>query len=152
MTCVLLPHKLVERIRAHVRTTSSVNEQGGLLLGYRKPGAIELSDVTFPNRWDHGSATRFHRSQRGHRMKALREWLKSGRTAGWIGEWHTHPGGRAIPSSVDLQSWREVTRHQGQPMVFMIFSDRETYVGLHDGKQIRLLSAVERDKDGTLFV
>ena len=151
MTCVLFPHKFVDSIRAHMRATTSGNEQGGLLLGYRKPNAIELCNVTFPTLWDRSSSTRFNRSQRGHRIRALREWLISRRTIDWIGEWHTHPGGRAAPSFIDLQTWRQLARHQAKPMIILIFSDRDMYAGIHDGKEICKLALIESDDFGILF-
>lgn len=151
VTCVLLPRTLIESLRAHMHSTTSGHEQGGLILGYRKAGAMEVCSVSFPTRWDRGSRTRFHRSERGHRFKALREWLASGRTVDWLGEWHTHPGGFALPSSIDLQTWLQLTRHRKRPMVFIILSNRDIYVGHHDGGHVRQMTATEQDSDAILF-
>jgi integrative and conjugative element protein (TIGR02256 family) len=128
-------------------------EQGGLLLGYRKADAIQIQSATFPGRWDHASPVLFQRSARGHRVRALREWLRSGRTIDWVGEWHTHPGGSVRPSYIDRRSWMRLARHAASPMVFLIFNDTQLYVGAQDPRSVsvRELTSTEQDAGAVLY-
>lgn len=154
MISVVIPHNILKDIRSYIRKTFTGVEQGGLLLGYRKNKAIEIQSVSFPSIWDQGTATLFHRSERGHRIKALREWVRSDRTVDWVGEWHTHPGGRAHPSSIDNQNWRKLVQHTGNPMVFLIFSSDAMYAGLQNLSPLgtRHLRHVERDDKASLYI
>lgn len=153
MIDVLIPDAVIDVIRKRVSSASHRNEQGGLLLGYRKGAAIEIESATFPGAWDHASATIFQRSERGHRVRALRAWLRSGKTIDWIGEWHTHPGGLARPSFTDRRTWARLAKHTGSPMAFLIFSDFELYAGLQMPRAIavRKLKVVEKDLGASLF-
>ena len=154
MISVLVPNEVIEGIRAHVLSTFTGREQGGLLLGFRKHGAIEIHSASFPARWDLATSTHFRRSERGHRLKALREWIRSNQTVDWIGEWHTHPGGKSQPSSVDLHNWRKLVRHTGKPMAFLIFNDDTMYAGLQGVAiwRVKHLRTMESNDWGSLFV
>lgn len=153
MTSVLVPHAVIAAIRAKAPTAHGHNEQGGLLLGYRKAGALEICSATFPTHWDHGTPTLFKRSLRGHRIAALREWLRSDHTVDWIGEWHTHPGGHARPSWIDLRSWRGLVGHAKKPMSFVIFGPSSLYLGLQSASHgaIKQLRPAEADSLYTLY-
>ena len=150
---ILLPDEVLEAIRQHVRRAPAGIEQGGLLLGYRKQGAVQVHSATFPGQWDHGSPTVFRRSARGHRIRAMKEWIKSRRTVDWVGEWHTHPGGIARPSFVDRRSWAALVRHTGKPMVFLIFDDRKMFVGLQMPHALGFveLEALEQNEQTALY-
>ncbi|KQU89470.1 hypothetical protein ASD00_26815 [Ensifer sp. Root31] len=153
MTVLLLPDAVSARIRSYLSTRSDKNEHGGLLLGYRKPGAIEIKDVTFPSRWDRSSPVRFHRSAMGHRIKALREWISSGGTVDWVGEWHSHPIGSCQPSSIDRNNWRMLAVHTGRPMAFLIFGRGDLYAGMQLpwNDAYRSLSVAERSNEAELY-
>ena len=150
---VVLPDDVLNSIREHVRRAPARIEQGGLLLGYRKQGAVEIHSATFPSRWDYASPTVFQRSARGHRIRAMREWVKSRRTIDWVGEWHTHPGGIARPSYTDRQSWSALAKHTGKAMVFLIFDDRNMFAGVQmpHALSVAELVTVERDEQAALY-
>lgn len=130
MTRLLLPIDTIKKVVAHGRGWPRAKERGGILLGYRKAGAIEVTALTYPGRWDRASAFLFERSARGHRARALKEWKRSGHLVDWVGEWHTHPGGVAYPSSIDRHSWAAISRHACNDMAFLIFNDSQIYAGL----------------------
>lgn len=132
MTSVLVPERVLADVVKHGLSWPAGRERGGILLGYRKPGAIEITGLTLPGRWDRAYSTLFRRSERGHRIRALREWKASGHTVDWVGEWHTHPGGTAEPSSIDRRTWIELVRHTAKPMTFLIFDDQHLFVGLQN--------------------
>ena len=148
MTNVLLPNHIVQEVRSYLGNSCGNNEHGGLLLGFRKPSAIQIHSVTFPDQWDRSTPTRFHRSQRGHKDRAIKEWLSSGKTVDWVGEWHSHPFGTSLPSSIDRDSWKRIVSRTARPMVFIIFGRLDMYVGLQTalaGSPLRLV--VEEKSD-----
>lgn len=153
MTSVLVPQAVIAAIRAKAPTAYGHNEQGGLLLGFRKAGALEICSATFPTHWDRGTPTLFKRSLRGHRIAALREWIRSDHTVDWIGEWHTHPGGRARPSWIDLHIWRGLVEHTKQTMAFFVFDQNSMYVGVQMTSRgaVEQLHPVEFDSLFTLY-
>lgn len=153
MSEVLLPIVIIDEIYQQIRKRRSGNEQGGILLGYRKENALQITNYTLPQKWDYASPVLFNRSTRGHKKLAHDEWRRSGRIVDWLGEWHTHPGGVAIPSITDRQSWFRLVRHTKNPMIFLIFSDQDMYAGLQQlvPAILKQLKLVERNEDAILF-
>ncbi len=153
MKDVLVPESVLADVAKHGLSWPAGLERGGILLGYRKLEAIEITSLTLPGRWDCARPTLFRRSERGHRMRALREWKASGHTIDWVGEWHTHPGGTAEPSSVDRRTWMELARHTAKPMAFLIFDDQHLFVGLqtHGFGPITALSLEALECGAVLF-
>ncbi|WP_341896748.1 Mov34/MPN/PAD-1 family protein [Sphingobium sp. YR657] len=153
MTKLLLPKAVIEDIRAHSERSVRGHERGGIILGFRKADALQVESVTFPQIWDQSSPTMFRRSERGHRISALREWMRSDQTCDWLGEWHTHPGGLAAPSFIDKASWVRLARHAKKSMAFLIFSDSDMYVGVQSGwlRSVRRLNLLEESRDALLF-
>lgn len=130
LTQVLVANDVVLSLKRCAEAARNEREQGGLILGLRKPGALHVHSVTFPDRWDVATRTMFQRSERGHRVKALNAWRRSGRKVDWIGEWHTHPGFAACPSATDQSSWCKISFHTAAPMTFFILGVDELFVGI----------------------
>lgn len=130
MADVLMPLVLLSRMRATLNGTKESHESGGLLLGLRKSGAIQIESLTFPKRWDVASPTLFQRSNRGHSYSALKEWKRSGEVMDWVGEWHTHPFGSPAPSKTDCDTWQHLAVHTRAQMCFIILGRTENYFGL----------------------
>jgi integrative and conjugative element protein (TIGR02256 family) len=127
---VLLTTGLVESINAHVKQHGHDKERGGILLGFRRGQHLHISEATFPMRWDTGTRFAFRRSSTGHEEIALRRWRQSNRTMDWVGEWHSHPEGIPSPSSIDIRSWKEITRNRAAPMAFIIIGWECGWLGL----------------------
>ncbi|ESX66629.1 hypothetical protein X757_31220 [Mesorhizobium sp. LSHC414A00] len=153
MTQVLVPKSVLDKIREHENNWPRLSERGGLLLGYRKNDAIQIDSATFPGRWDYATPTLFRRSEQGHKLRALREWVRSGQTIDWVGEWHTHPGGVAEPSFVDRRSWRRIAGHTKRLMAFLIFNDTQMYAGLQSPhvSRVKKLTLDEENDVAKLF-
>ena len=153
MTRVLVPRSLMSQITAQVSGKPPVPEAGGLLLGHRKGDAIELTQLTFPTRWDRATSTRFERSALGHRIAALRAWKQSSGSVDWIGEWHTHPFGSPNPSFIDQTSWRKIARHAKRPMAFIIGGKCSVFIGVQELSSHRVikLERLECDNEFELF-
>ncbi|TYC61396.1 hypothetical protein FMN50_06875 [Rhodobacterales bacterium] len=153
MTEVLFPNAIIDELRRRIQASRTGNEQGGLLLGYRKANTLQITSYTVPQKWDYATPVLFKRSMRGHKKLALHEWRRSGKTVDWLGEWHTHPGGAAIPSFTDRQSWQRLVLHTKKPMTFLIFSDHGLYAGLQQPvpMSLRQLRQIEENGAATMF-
>lgn len=148
MTQLLIPAILITQMENSARAKHVRNESGGLLLGFRKGTAIEVTAITFPQARDKASPTLFRRSTVGHKAKALKAWKESGETTDWVGEWHTHPNGAANPSFIDRMSWRKITQHTKQPMAFIIIGAATRFVGWQASSLKVAVSMNETESDG----
>lgn len=152
MNHVLMPRAILGELSKEASSWSNKIERGGLLLGYRKGDAIEISDVTFPGFWDRASPILFQRSERSHRKHALRAWIKSGKTVDWVGEWHTHPSGGVEPSFIDINNWDRIVKHTNRNMAFLILGNQKLYCALSGpGSGVKVLDVVEEESSFILF-
>lgn len=91
------------------------NEVGTALVGsYSDDGHVAritgLAPVTADSR---GARTAFERGVRGLRDFLARLFRRSGGLEHYVGEWHSHPGGSAFPSSTDERNTMGVARDAG---------------------------------------
>lgn len=151
---VLVGNDALQRVMEDAERYAGRKERGGILLGLRRGPHLDINEATLPMLWDRGSMFSFKRSSAGHRAVALRRWRKSHHIIDWLGEWHSHPERHPVPSSIDLRSWREITRHRGAPMVFLIVGYEGVWLGLsYPGRAspIRYAEA-ERSSAGMAFL
>ena len=74
---------------------------------------------------------------------------ESGRILTFVGEWHTHPESFPTPSSIDLNTWRAVTRKNlAGSTVFLIRGYNGWWAGLASGTVLSKLSAIPSDEAG----
>jgi integrative and conjugative element protein (TIGR02256 family) len=74
-------------------------EVGGWLLGYWTEDSIVVTHATPPN--SRGTPFGVTISGRGHRRDFDRAWGRTGGRVTFLGDWHTHPGVPAEPSTKD---------------------------------------------------
>lgn len=129
-TAILIAETVFQSISVDAGRFRGRSERGGILLGLRRGRHFEVTEATLPKRWDRGSMFAFRRSAAGHQAVALRRWRSSKHTIDWVGEWHSHPEHLPSPSSIDLRSWRDITRHCAAPMVFLILGYEGLWLGL----------------------
>lgn len=153
MTRILIPDALVHEILSRASKPRFANEAGGLLLGFRKEGAIQVTKMTFPKMWDRATPVLFERSAFGHRFAALRAWKASGGRVDWVGEWHTHPFGASNPSGTDRTSWRKLANHSQRPMAFIIGGKADMFVGVQEPgtRNVLKLALIETHDSYKLF-
>lgn len=153
MTYVLVEKSTLLSLENKTEGQWAQNEQGGLLLGYRKKSGLQITGFTLPQRSDLASPMIFKRNSEGHAQLALKAWEKSRGIVDWIGEWHTHPGGNSAPSTTDIANWVRLSEHARKPMVFLILSKFGWYVGLqhHSPKRLVPLQCIESNSTATLF-
>jgi integrative and conjugative element protein (TIGR02256 family) len=83
-------------------------EVGGWLLGYWADGrdTIVVTHGTPPAA--RGTALGITISGKGHRRRFDEAWTRSNGHVTFLGDWHTHPGGPAIPSRTDHRAMRQL--------------------------------------------
>jgi len=111
-------------MRQYVQGALEKAEAGGILLGRHILGTddIIVDDATVPMPGDRSSRFQFFRARRRHQEAINRAWQESSGTCTYLGEWHTHPERRPIPSLVDRLRWQQkLLRDQfTEPIFFVI--------------------------------
>jgi integrative and conjugative element protein (TIGR02256 family) len=120
---------------------------GGWLLGYwsETRDAIVLTHATPPA--GRGTPLGVTISGKGHHRRFDQAWQATGGAVTFLGDWHTHPGGPAIPSAKDQKAARQLAEDPDygtpEPLVAIIANPRwphsaqhrhaRFYVGCKDG-------------------
>ena len=131
---VTLADKIGETIQRFTKIPESELEAGGILLGCYRGPHIEVIECTVPLPRDRRTRFGFVRRDPGHQRAAIAAWKASGRTAGFVGEWHTHPEEHPRPSPVDRNSWNQLMRARiTDPLIFLVAGRGGFHceVGLH---------------------
>jgi len=115
-----IPKNLYIAIVSEAENYKGRKERGGILIGEFRGPHIAITEMTLPGKNDEGSLFRFIRKDRSHQQSALTAWQHSHQTKTFVGEWHTHPSGRAIPSSIDKKTWKRLTFSANTPLIFVI--------------------------------
>jgi integrative and conjugative element protein (TIGR02256 family) len=102
------------------RQCANAPESGGILLGAIRGPHLEIVDFTQPGSDDVRSMLQFVRQDERHQTAADNAWKGSRHTVTFAGEWHTHPLGDPIPSSVDRRSWSGLAGHTKHSMLFLL--------------------------------
>jgi hypothetical protein len=115
----LSPAAMTE-IRTEVRRGARVRgpriETGGMLLGAidDAAGVIYVDRVTGPPPDSFLSAVYFQHGQAGIGEAPAARLAGSRAMTGFVGYWHTHPGGRAAPSSTDTEGMASIVAPDGR--------------------------------------
>lgn len=119
----------LEVFSAHVQSSVTAPEAGGLLLGTVHGQDMLISEATVPTRMDRQLRTLFERMPCRHRAIAKRRWRASAGTVRYLGEWHTHPEDHPHPSGIDLVEWRALaSKRRDRRAVLVVIVGRK---GLH---------------------
>lgn len=133
---VYMHHDIWQKIIDFMRHDSSRFEAGGILIGSYRGPHIEIVDATQPMPSDKRSRHNFLRCDPGHRHIVQSSWESSNHTNTFIGEWHTHPEKKPVPSSIDKNSWNCLIKANQTYMFFLIFGYSDHWAGImheHEG-------------------
>ena len=99
----------IEDIQAYYDFYSEI---GGIVAGAfdTKEMCLRITDLSSPFPGDVKKRYRFLRKSTGHQELMDELWKKSGQTKAYLGEWHTHDQDIPIPSFVDKQTWKRISR------------------------------------------
>lgn len=87
-------------------------ETGGLLLGYIAPdGVAVVLEVTGPGPSAVHQKSSFEPDHEWQQSELARRYAASDGVLGYVGDWHSHPGGLAIPSWQDLGTMKRISRY-----------------------------------------
>jgi integrative and conjugative element protein (TIGR02256 family) len=93
-------------------------ETGGILLGYVAPARSSdgASDVVVVDAIGPGPRAKHDRrwfvpDHEWQVAELAERYKRSGRIAGYVGDWHSHPDGTALPSRQRLRTMRRIARH-----------------------------------------
>jgi integrative and conjugative element protein (TIGR02256 family) len=123
-----------------LRLPSRPWEVGGWLLGYwaEDRSSVVVTHATPPA--VRGTAFGVTISGKGHRERFDQAWDRSGGLVTFLGDWHTHPGGPAIPSGQDTRAMRQLATdaHFGTPEPLMAIVSNPRWPRSPQIRQVRL--------------
>lgn len=102
-------------VRKGRRTRGSEIETGGMLLGAfdDATGVAYVDKMTGPPPDSFLSRTYFHHGTEGTQERLDMEKVQSGSVTGFLGFWHSHPDGPALPSATDEQGMAAIVGPDG---------------------------------------
>lgn len=106
----------------------SALEAAGVLIGERRGDHLVICDLSIPGSGDYRSRCRVDRKGKHHQRKVIDCFNSSGGYLQYLGEWHTHPEDRPLPSSQDQESWMKHLSATN-PMIVAIVGRESLWVG-----------------------
>ncbi len=143
---LVLPVKILNKMRNHAQISTNKFEAGGLILGALRqkkegeffslssPPHIEITDVSEPSLKDIRTRFSFVRKDRHHREVVKKAKISSNNNIDYLGEWHTHPEANPTPSSVDIFHWKRNLK--GRHAVLVIIGIKSVWIGYWDGGKV----------------
>lgn len=127
---ILIEDEVLRALMAFRQQGLTTPEAGGILIGFRRGSHLHVTHATTPGPLDRRSRYEFQRRDPIHQQTAFELWKRSRHTADYIGEWHTHPQVRPLPSSIDRREWGEITQAKPAPMIFAILGLQDWWIGI----------------------
>lgn len=108
------------------------DESGGMLLGYRqRDSQVAITAVTGPGPRAVHRRSSFVPDGKWQQAELARIYEESGRVTTYLGDWHSHPRGAAVPSVRDLKTARRVARRRRartrRPITLILAGDESTW-------------------------
>ncbi len=122
--CILeIKKQVLDEFKRYIQTEPSKKESGGILIGrYIKDTPNAIVDIcTIPQPEDQQKRYFFKRSKKYHQEILDLIWEKSNSTQNYLGEWHTHPESKPVPSSHDLREWRNLLNRQNEDVRYIFY-------------------------------
>jgi len=123
------------------RQIGKMSEAGGLLFTEQVDSdVIEITCITSPLKLDFRTRFGFNPNKKTA-QKAINKHFDDG--FHYIGDWHSHPQDKAIPSPKDIKTIKDIfnkSKHHLNYLVMIVLSSNSdfssSYVALTDGKRI----------------
>lgn len=144
---------VLDEIEKWLQISPNIPEGGGYIVGYEHKGTgnIVLEKVSVPHSLDQRTYTRFYMRDPAHKAFLLKEKRHK---SFYMGVWHTHPQPTPIPSSVDLEDWRntlESDRTACDYIFFLISGTDDARVWVGDSKNKTIIEIFECPKVNELY-
>lgn len=138
-----MTQECIETLKRYIQTSG--NEDCGVLMGSqindniirvnKVSGSIKVKEEssTYTCKIDKESANAFIKD----------DYEQSNHKRYYIGEWHTHPEDRPLPSSFDKSSIKLSFKENAMPInnvfLMVIVGRKEIYWGIYDGKTLKMI-------------
>ncbi|MFJ7181053.1 Mov34/MPN/PAD-1 family protein [Streptomyces massasporeus] len=106
VTTVHLTAQATRVITTELRTADHSTETGGILLGHHTHDTVTIHHAGTPGPAAVRTPTYFLRDLAHAQALADRAFTADGSV--WVGEWHTHPTSRPVPSARDTATYRQL--------------------------------------------
>lgn len=143
---LILEDPVLAYFERHRQCTPHSREAGGQLFARFHDGRIVIERATGPRTTDRRGIVSFMPNRVAERREITR-LFKSG--FHYVGDWHTHPEPRPVPSQTDIESFKDMyrkSRHNLAGFVMIIVGTgapaEGLFVGLCNDKEIRQLSPI----------
>lgn len=106
------------------------SEMGGVLAGLldAEQNVFRITDMSFPYESDKRDRCHFSRNSSGHQEWMDKIWQESNQTKSYLGEWHTHDEDIPVPSRIDRNTWKRISRQENNfDECFFMIIGRRTY-------------------------
>lgn len=127
---LVLSDIVLEHLQSQRQIEPRSPEAGGQLFARFVAREIRIEEATGPHHTDKRGRT-FYRPDRRAERKEIQDRYKSG--LHYVGDWHTHPSTRPVPSSTDLRNIKECflrSRHELNGFVLIIVGTAPAPEGL----------------------
>ncbi len=129
---IILNSEVIDEIKKYYNSSLRY-ETGGVLIGkFNKDNkVIEVIEV-YELKTNFFSKILYKRNVKKAQKIINKRWHESGGVLNYVGEWHTHPNMRALPSHTDINSLKEIASkvHEILPGVVMIIAGDDNEINL----------------------
>jgi integrative and conjugative element protein (TIGR02256 family) len=136
-----ISQQVIEIMSGFVQNERGQHESGGLLMGQVVAEDIYITRITIPNKFDMSGRNLFVRDKDSGQILLDYEFVNSGKSIIYLGEWHTHPEAVPTPSYQDRLMINEQFRlgHlQTCFLVMMILGTEALYLSFFDGRELHV--------------
>lgn len=133
---LVLPDRLLSKLRAALAMGGYYFESGGILLGSKEAQSPRfiVKELTLPSPLDTRKRFTFVRSKNRANRAIERAWKTSDGTVNYLGEWHTHNEKSPCPSPTDRNLISDLVVDGSIPFgrIFMLIvgNSNEIFVGM----------------------
>lgn len=132
---ILIDKSIIDQLKSQLHPHI---EQGGTLYGYKllEREEYRITGYTKPMRKDKKTPIFFGRRDKEH-FKVINEMWKKDMFTMYLGDWHTHPVGKANPSSVDLETFKDISlkaKTISNVIIYFLITPTQFRVFIYDRK------------------
>ncbi|EGQ9883129.1 TPA: peptidase [Vibrio vulnificus] len=124
---VIMGHVLT-RLLSYRQLHHLTPESAGVLIGERRGFHLVICDISEPGPGDIRQRNRVDRRGDHHQSRVNEAFESSDGIHQYLGEWHTHPEDRPLPSATDRHSWRK-NIVSDEPMLLLIVGRKSFWLG-----------------------
>jgi integrative and conjugative element protein (TIGR02256 family) len=138
---IFLTKTVIDILRQFRQLEQQKNEKGGIVLGQVSQNGrqILVCRASVPGGQDRNKRRSFRRDRKRAQQIIEYEFYNSGGKNTYLGEWHTHPANKAIPSPQDIQMITEQFATNEMKIKFILLfvvAQEELFAGLYDGQKM----------------